>query len=161
MEFIKIWLDDVNQIYFTGLENLRYELFQADKRFGFNDIDVTNLTTSDTDGLLIAKSSSSEKGTSQNVSNTLKNQFDIPKLKIIREEKNNGLWAFGFEGFAIIPDEENVWLLIRSGDELIYETMASVITQLSIQFDLFLVDSQQGIVVDSKSKSNIVDYLNN
>jgi len=151
-------IDDRAQIYLTTLGNLNYELIQADKVFGFDNHTNSNPTSEEIEKVLKEKSLILENKKIK-ISTTLESDPRLNQFNVTVDGKETNSKAFGFEDLAIIVDQNSVWLLIRQGDKKQVEIMAEVIAKLSNDFDLFLVDTAQGYLVESILKAEFLNYF--
>jgi hypothetical protein len=159
MERVECYYDDVAQIYFAGKENLKYEYVQAFKCFGFNDFEM-NTSVSEIDNLLLNKKAPIVNSIKNEILNYLLDERAILKFEVFLEEQKTNNWAFGFPELAIVIDKISVWLLIRESNCSQDEFMSKLIADISMKYDLFLVDNQQGFIVESNKISNVIEYFN-
>ena len=105
-------LDDIAQIYLTSLDNLTYELIQAERSFGFGNKTFTNPTSEQIDLAITSRKQISESAIKR-LLNLLNSDSNLPKLKLMCDGKVANGNGFGFKDFAIIVDQSYIWLLRR------------------------------------------------
>jgi hypothetical protein len=155
---INYYLDDLAQIYFSPLDNLDYELIQAERSFGFNDKTFANLTTAEIDGALNTKKQIPDR-VKNDILNALNLDSTITKFDVTCDGQVINGSGFGFKDFAIMFHQNYLWLLIRQDIKEQVEIMAEIIEKISNEFALFLVDKEQNFVIDSRVKSEFIFYL--
>ena len=158
MESVEYYYDDVAQIYFSSKKNLKYEYVQAFKCFGFIDFEM-DTSVSAIDVLLLNKKEPILESIRNEILNYLLEERNVSRFEVFLEERKTNNYSFGFSDFAIIVDESSVWLLIKQSDPLQDEVMSKLISNISIRYDLFLVDDNQGFIVESNEISNVMEYL--
>jgi len=152
---VDCFYDDVDQVYFCRNENLRYEHAQAFKSFGFHQPELL-LTVKEINEILTAESAAMTRELIDNIANFLHNQLAVVKMKVTMEYMGTSKIAFGAPEFAFIIDDNSVWLLIK---QFPTNDIINLISKISSLYDLFLVDSQQGFVVESRIESNVLEYF--
>lgn len=155
MQKLQCFLDDVKQVYFSSNKNLKYELAQAFKCLGFDNIDE-NLTANDIDEMLRSYTGSVTNEVRNSIWVLLSNQTQIPRLKVVMEDIESSKIGFGSPNCAVIVDNDSVWFLIKEKPS---SEFIELISKISLSQGVFLVDVAQGIIVDSRSISNIKDYF--
>ena len=152
-------LDDIAQIYLTSLDNLTYELIQAERSFGFGNKTFTNPTSEQIDLAITSRKQISESAIKR-LLNLLNSDSNLPKLKLMCDGKVANGNGFGFKDFAIIVDQSYIWLLRRKVDKIQTEQIGEILVKISNEFEMFLVDNAKLFVVDSRIYSELIEYLN-
>lgn len=155
MQKVECFFDDVNQVYFSYNENLGYEYVRAIKSFGFPKVNIS-FNVHDIDEMLRSYTGSITNEVRENILTLLSNQTQIPRLKVIMEDIESSKPGFGSPQCAIIVDTNSIWLLIKEKPS---NDFIELINKLSLSQGVFLVDAAQGIIVDSRSVSNIENYI--